>query len=672
MPIPDADLRIAVDRQRTVARDTSQNVRLIAGPGCGKSGAIEDRVYWLLAVEGKAPEAIYAISFTRASTADLRERIDRYSATAGVDASDVRVATVHSLALRLLRRAGLLSRFPVSPSVLDEWELDNIFTSEMADESGIRPTRCETIRRHHEAFWSTGVWDPPNYITPDPPVSNAELDGFEATHTPFTEVYACVLPGEMVRECVQEIDSGNLKLAELIQVEELIVDEYQDLNPFDQAFVERITRAGVRTFIGGDDDQSIYSFRFASPTGIQTFVADHPGASDQILEGCFRSTPRITSAAARLIGAHPSPGRIPKNLTSLYARSAPPVAGEVITLRHGGHKQEANAVARSCADLIDKGVAPRQILILLSNRDIQGPPLHEALDSAGVPHEMPTTERFVDRAGGRAALALLRIAVDPDDYVAYRTLLGLPRGVGARTCRQIRDSVTDRGENFKDLFVGLGDLSPFSRRQRAAIERVATILASLVGWTADDELAERHDDLVSSVDAILGEECAGEVNDFLSELPVDIRLGELRDYLWAGKDEVQARILLKVHQRAERDLAETDVLPPRVRVMTMHGAKGLGAQVVFIPGLEDQILPGEKRGPHPGLVLEAARLLYVSITRARAACVMSYASGRTVFGKWVQHDPTRFLASMGQPFTYRATGLSSAEVDGILDAIGLL
>jgi DNA helicase-2/ATP-dependent DNA helicase PcrA len=106
--------------------------------------------------------------------------------------------------------------------------------------------------------------------------------------------------------------------------------------------------------------------------------------------------------------------------------------------------------------------------------------------------------------------------------------------------------------------------------------------------------------------------------------------------------------------------------------MTMHGAKGLGAQVVFIPGLEDEILPGAKRSPHAGLVLEAARLLYVSITRARAACVMSYASGRTVYGNWVQHHPSRFLPSVGQAFRYRATGLSNAEIGGISEAIDLL
>jgi len=145
----------------------------------------------LITAERTPADRIFAISFTRASTADLRGRVDLYCASAGVDATSVNVSTVHSLALRLLRRAGLLARFPAGPSVLDEWEIKNVFNAELADASSIAPTRCEKIRRYHEAMWSTGVWDPPNYIPPDPPISEAEVNSFTRYHGPATETYAC-------------------------------------------------------------------------------------------------------------------------------------------------------------------------------------------------------------------------------------------------------------------------------------------------------------------------------------------------------------------------------------------------------------------------------------------------------------------------------------------------
>jgi superfamily I DNA/RNA helicase len=146
-------------------------------------------------------------------------------------------------------------------------------------------------------------------------------------------------------------------------------------------------------------------------------------------------------------------------------------------------------------------------------------------------------------------------------------------------------------------------------------------------------------------------------------------LEELRDYLLADTGEQQAALLQVVLERLNLPLPAAGVLPPRVRVMTMHGAKGLSGKVVFIPGLEEEILPGPWRQPYPGLVLEAARLLYVSITRARAACIISYAQRRGQFGR---HTPSRFTVHLGGPFFARAGGLSSVEVQHITNEVSHL
>lgn len=672
MPIPEDELEDAARLQQVAARDPAAQVRLVAGPGTGKSSSIEDRVLWLLTERDVPPHQIYALSFTRASTADLRSRIDAYCTLAETDSSGVHVSTVHSLALRLLRRAGRLIRFPAGPSVLDDWEVDNIFNAELSDRSGLPPTRCDDIRRHHEAMWSTGVWDPPNYIPPTPQISEAEVRAFTAFHGPATSVYSCVLPGELVRQCVEDVEAGLIDPIALLDFAHVIVDEYQDLNPFDQRFIEALTARGVTTFIAGDDDQSIYSFRFASPSGIQRYRDGHPGSASHTLEGCFRCTPAVVASAVALIDHYSPPSRLPKALRSLYERSDPRLSGIVHAWGFADDRQEARVIAESCSRLIDAGVAARQILILISNGRLQGSTIRDALVATGVPHEMPSNDRFVDKPGGRTVLSLLRVACDTDDYVAHRTLLGIQPGVGRRTCRQIAEKVVEENRNYRDLFYGTEELDAFDRRQRTAIESVAALLTDLVGWTGADTLTDRSEDLCRLAGQILGDPTTDAVRDVLDELPSEMTLDELRDFLSAEKDEAQARILLRVHQRAGRDLSEAEVLPARVRVMSMHGAKGLSAQVVFVPGLEEEILPGEKRRPYPGLVLEAARLLYVSITRGRAACCMSYSTHRRVYGRRVEHHASEYLGHSGLRFAYRATPLNADEIAGICDAIDLL
>jgi superfamily I DNA/RNA helicase len=152
----------------------------------------------------------------------------------------------------------------------------------------------------------------------------------------------------------------------------------------------------------------------------------------------------------------------------------------------------------------------------------------------------------------------------------------------------------------------------------------------------------------------------------IAPLPAGASIEEVRDFLWADTDEQINGLLEAICERLKLPPAPQSLLPPRVRMMTMHGAKGLSAHVVFIPGLEDDILPGPWRVPYSGLVLEAARLLYVSITRARASCVLSYASYRMVNGINNAQTPSRFNIALGGSFSSRTTGLAAVEIQQIV------
>jgi DNA helicase-2/ATP-dependent DNA helicase PcrA len=671
MAITQQQMQAARAVQHAAAHDNSAQVRLVAGPGSGKSYSVEERVLWLLQT-GTAADRIFAVSFTRASTRELRDRIQNYCSGSGQPTgAQVAVSTLHSLALRLLRRAGLL-QYPSNPLVLDSWEVENVFDAEFGHVQHLGKKRTEAIRREHEALWSTGQANPPGYAHPNPPITVPERNAFLAFHSPTTQTYSCVLPGEIVRQCLTHIVTGNLDPVNLLHLEHLIVDEFQDLNPIDLQFVDELITRGVTTFVCGDDDQSIYSFRYASPAGIQTFTQKYANAGQHTLTDCFRCTVAVAAAAQALVQAHPAPNRIVKTLTSLYAAAVPPAAGIVHRWRHRTAVAEAEAIAESCRDLIQAGVGPREILILLSNQRAQSRTLTDALTAAGVPFESPQQNAFIDSDVGRFVLAVLRIVCDMHDYVAHRLVLGMRPGVGVGTCSAIRQTVIANQLNYRDLFYQVAAPVAIGGRAATALNHARAVIAVIGGWQRGDTLAQRSNDIQQIVANTFGAPAVAEWQNFIATLPPDISLEELRDLIWADTDEQQTTILTGVLSRLNQPIPAAGVLPPRVRIMTMHGAKGLSARIVFIPGLEEEIIPGPRRQPYPGLVLEAARLLYVSITRARATCILTRAERRIVNGQFTNQHPSRFTANLNGAFSLRRNGLTAVEVQDILQQIAIL
>ena len=190
--------------------------------------------------------------------------------------------------------------------------------------------------------------------------------------------------------------------------------------------------------------------------------------------------------------------------------------------------------------------------------------------------------------------------------------------------------------------------------------------AQLAGWTENDTLAERGADIANLITQAVGAQEAAGWQAHIGAIPQQITLKELRDYVSADSDEDEFAVLEAVFAPLGQPVPVAQVLPPRVRVMTMHGAKGLSARVVFVPGLEEQLIPGPRRAPIPGLVLESARLLYVSITRARAALILSRAGRRYMNGRSQAHNPSRFAVHLGGQFGWRANGATAAEAQQIM------
>lgn len=180
--------------QTLAAHDTSPQVRLVAGPGTGKSFSIGERVKWLLD-SGVAPKKIFAVSFTRAASEDLQDGILKYCAAIPA-VSAINVSTLHSLALSILAKGGKLTQYPTSPRVLDDWEQRNIFDEELKNITSFSIKRCSELRLHFESIWSTGDPPLPFISSPTPPISPAEHGAFVDFYSNRTQLYACLLPGE--------------------------------------------------------------------------------------------------------------------------------------------------------------------------------------------------------------------------------------------------------------------------------------------------------------------------------------------------------------------------------------------------------------------------------------------------------------------------------------------
>ena len=423
-------------------------------PGTGKSKTIEKRVAQVLNT-GATPQNVYVISFTVASSKELRERITAFCAAqpCAAAAAAIHVSTMHSLALRILRTANLLAvLYPHNPVVLDDWERRNIYDLELANALGRTPGRAAEIRLAHDAAWQTLN---PQFIN-QAAITQPEIQGFNAFHPTRTNLYSCVLPGELVFRCVDAIRLGQIQQAQLPNVEHLIVDEFQDLNACDQEFVSQLAANGAVLFIAGDDDQSIYSFRHADPTGIVNFNVRYPHSTTHVLDECFRCTPNVLTPASAMVAVNP--GRLAKNITSLYQNAAPPVVGRTLVWSFPTEQDEATAIAESCQRLINSGMGGREdeIVILVSDSGLQLGMIAQALGNLGLAYDPPRGEALTDDEGIRAVYCMLRVAKDlaaaQPDYVAHRALLALLTGVGMTTAKGIADACVGHHQNFHDLF----------------------------------------------------------------------------------------------------------------------------------------------------------------------------------------------------------------------------
>jgi superfamily I DNA/RNA helicase len=356
-------------------------------------------------------------------------------------------------------------------------------------------------------------------------------------------------------------------------------------------------------------------------------------------------------------------------------------------------QDEGRAIAYSCQELMRAGMAGREdeILILISNRRVQLDMLAQELGNLGLPYDPPRGAALTDEYEAvRAVYSFLRIARDnafnEEDYPAHRDMLEVFSGVGAATAKPVADACISHNQNFRQLFYLPICPMWLNGRCPSAVQRVMAIVQVVRTWSMSDTLAVRGNDittLLSSQTFTSGLNSVNSLaiwNSLLGSLPDQMTLEELVKYLAADSESDQQTILNLVNQRiGQTQIQIQSPAQKRIRILTMHGAKGLGGKIVFIPGLEQGIMPSFKALQATGLLIEQRRLFYVSATRAMACCIISHAAqhlGSQAMALTQSSNArltrSQFLNEMSIPSVTRNVGLTQAEARAIVNDVNNL
>jgi DNA helicase II / ATP-dependent DNA helicase PcrA len=601
------------DEQADAASRTGAHARLLAGPGTGKTHTLARRVVYLVTEDNVAPSEILVLTFTRMAARELRLKISEHLAPYSDEMPHI--STLHSFALRQLRRnATLIDSLPQPFRIADDWEEAQIIQEEMKSLTNRDLASVKVGFAKLSADWETLHADDEGWLEkmPDP-----EFIGAWQGHR---RVYGYTLRAELVyqlKKAMEQIPEFALELG----FRHVLIDEYQDLNPCDLVVAGQVAAKGATLLACGDDDQSIYGFRFADPSGIREFIEEFPGSIDLQLTECQRCGSAILAAA--LWVARQDTNRVDKELRAIEGR--PP--GEVHLLSFANGVSEAQGIARICKQLIDKGLPADQILVLIrSDRNgVFSRPLQQALNAEGIAVNTDTDKQSVlDENPGRQLLSMLQIIANPYDHLAWRTRLHVADGIGATTARVVYDFAVQEGIRFGQAIHRLSEFEhtvPAATRGalQALVQNTQTTTKKYVQQEKQEaaDLQQTPDELLEKITAI----ATDEIPRADDRARVLVKIEEIISA--TGVATIQDLLLAIA---VGREGLEPDLEENRVNILTMHKAKGLSSEVVFIMAAEDEILPHRETA---SAIDDDRRLLYVSMTRARRKLFITYSGRRT-------------------------------------------
>ncbi|AFI85699.1 DNA-dependent helicase II [Methylophaga nitratireducenticrescens] len=623
--------------QREAVAAPLGHTRILAGAGSGKTRVLVHRIAWLIQAEALSPANILAVTFTNKAAAEMRGRIEQML---GYPIGGMWVGTFHGLAHRLLRshwqEAGLPQGFQILDSDDQLRMIKRIIRGMSLDEAQWPPKQAQ--------------W----YI-------NGQKDeGLRAAHLqagedPYSQnMLAIYLAYEQACERAGVVDFGELllrshelwlKRPDILahyqqRFSQILVDEFQDTNTIQYAWIRVLAGQTGHLFIVGDDDQSIYGWRGAKIENIQKFHKDYPDASTVRLEQNYRSTGNILAVANAVIANNSE--RLGKELWTEDAD------GEPIQLYNAyNERDEAAYLVQEVRNWMNQG-GQRSDVAVLYRSNAQSRVIEEALMQSAVPYRVYGGLRFFERAEIKDVLSYLRLISNRRDDAAFERVVNTPtRGIGAATLTQLRQHARETNQTMWQSAVDFLQQKILPARAANALSAFLTLIDSL---TPEDDTMSLHELTALVIDESglrthfakdKTEKGQGRIEN------MDELINASREFMRADDEEEMPLLdAFLAHAALEAGENQGDQWQDCVQLMTLHSAKGLEFPIVFMVGMEEGLFPGQKSADDPLRLAEERRLCYVGMTRARKTLYLLYTESRYLYGQEMHPRPSRFLSEI--------------------------
>ncbi|MCP1339053.1 DNA helicase II [Idiomarina sp. M1R2S28] len=624
------------ERQQQAVSATDGHMLVLAGAGSGKTRVLVHRIAWLIQERQYSPFSILAVTFTNKAAAEMRGRVEQL---VGSSVRGMWIGTFHGLAHRLLRAhymdVGLPQNFQIIDSDDQQRLIKRLIKSLNLDDKRwpakqaqwyINGKKDEGLRPQHiETYDPTEQTLKEIYTLYQESCDRAGLVDFAEL---LLRAHELLRNNRIVREHYQN------------RFRHILVDEFQDTNSIQYAWIRLLAGSQNSVTIVGDDDQSIYGWRGAKVENIHQFLSDFEGSETIRLEQNYRSTSTILRAANSVISNNS--GRLGKDLWTDGND------GEPISLYAGFNEMdEARYIVARIEEWRDQGGSLQDSAILYRS-NAQSRILEEALLHARVPYRIYGGLRFFDRQEIKDALAYLRILGNRDDDAAIERVINTPtRGIGNRTMDMIRQAAREREESLWQAAKYMVNEKQLAGRARNAVGSFLDFIESLDDETEEFSLGRLSDEvikksgLMAMYEAEKGEKAETRVEN-LKELVTACENFTLDD---AEEDMTPLNAFL-AHASLEAGEEQADEYQDAVQLMTLHSAKGLEFPLVFMTGVEEGLFPSQQSMDEPGRLEEERRLCYVGMTRAMEKLVLTYAEQRRIYGQELFHKVSRFISEI--------------------------
>lgn len=614
---------MTLNSPQSEAVNTTQGPLLVlAGAGTGKTKVLTSRIINIVNSYLASPYQILAVTFTNKAAAEMKKRI---SEVIGDQANNLWMGTFHSVAAKILRRhpevVGLRSDFTIIDDDDQTRLLKQILTDLNIDSKQFAPKAyLNRISRLKDKVMSP---------------ESLDSTGFEVALPKLKEVYGIY---QSRLKMMNAVDFGDLLLHNLEifkaapdvlsyyqdKFRYVLVDEYQDTNNAQYQWLLKLADIHKNICCVGDDDQSIYSWRGANIANILRFEKDFPNATVIRLEQNYRSTSHILNAAHSVISKNKE--RHDKKLWTDKGQGE-----KVKLLSFNDDRMEAAAVARA----IKSSKYKSNEIAVLVRAGYQTRPFEEVFIQNSLPYRVIGGMKFYERLEVRDAIAYLRICANPDDDLALNRIVNVPkRGVGDAALASLREEARAEGIS---LFAAIKKSESIKGKARDSLKMLMGIIEMAQRKVGQESLSDIAREVLNA---------SGYISMWKSENTLESqgRLENIEEFINSLADFSSMVEFLEyvslIEARDEKNLADA------VSIMTVHAAKGLEFDLVFVPGLEDGIFPSSKSVEERNGLEEERRLMYVAITRAKKELILSYAKSRYIFGDVQMQMPSRFLKEL--------------------------